>query len=148
MYCSVLPATYQFQENKVTLQQPAALSTCSTTAANLAAAITMISLTNSAKISLFFTNSNDSPSPFNIVFQTNHKYSLRKRSSVAFRTPKKQTWSCSATDQPQPLNPHEQPKFKKKQPHDADKEKGIDPVGFLTKHGISHKAFAFFLRER
>lgn len=27
-------------------------------------------------------------------------------------------------------------------------EKGTDPVGFLTKLGISHKAFAQFLRER
>ncbi|GAB2277765.1 1,4-alpha-glucan-branching enzyme 3, chloroplastic/amyloplastic [Dionaea muscipula] len=27
-------------------------------------------------------------------------------------------------------------------------EKRIDPVGFLTKHGITHKAFAQFLRER
>jgi hypothetical protein len=31
---------------------------------------------------------------------------------------------------------------------DSDGEKGYDPVAFLVKRGISHKAFAQFLRER
>uniref|UniRef100_A0A2N9HG43 1,4-alpha-glucan branching enzyme n=1 Tax=Fagus sylvatica TaxID=28930 RepID=A0A2N9HG43_FAGSY len=53
---------------------------------------------------------------------------------------------CSATEQPQqPPPPPKQPKKKK---NVTEGEKGVDPVGFLTKHGISNKAFAQFLRER
>jgi 1,4-alpha-glucan branching enzyme len=51
---------------------------------------------------------------------------------------------CSATEQPkQP--PQQHPKKKKSV---AESGKGVDPVGFLTKLGISNKAFAMFLRER
>lgn len=53
---------------------------------------------------------------------------------------------CSATEPPQqPPPPPKQPKKKK---NVTEGEKGVDPVGFLTKHGISNKAFAQFLRER
>ncbi|KAL8505523.1 hypothetical protein ACS0TY_016681 [Phlomoides rotata] len=60
---------------------------------------------------------------------------------------------CFAADHP-PSQPHNlnqqksQRPRKKTQPLDADKKDGIDPVGFLSKHGITDKAFAQFLRER
>ncbi|XP_027062308.1 1,4-alpha-glucan-branching enzyme 3, chloroplastic/amyloplastic isoform X1 [Coffea eugenioides] len=110
----------------------------------------MVPLTSSTKIALLSTNTNGYP-PLKFPFQIGKKNTFRKCNSFGFRSPKKQSWSCSASEQPQPLNPPQQnekrqPKFKKKQTKHADK--GVDPVGFLTKHGISHKAFAFFLRER
>ncbi|KAL0000770.1 hypothetical protein SO802_014551 [Lithocarpus litseifolius] len=55
---------------------------------------------------------------------------------------------CSATEQPQPRPQQQQQPKKKKKKNETESEKGVDPVGFLTKHGISHKAFAIFLRER
>ncbi|TQD84715.1 hypothetical protein C1H46_029738 [Malus baccata] len=57
--------------------------------------------------------------------------------------PRKTPIACSATEQPKR---RQKPPKKKKSV--ADGEKGVDPVGFLTKHGISHKQFAQFLRER
>ncbi|KAI3466267.1 hypothetical protein Pfo_022930 [Paulownia fortunei] len=62
---------------------------------------------------------------------------------------------CLAADhsQSQPQGPqqqqqHSQRPRKKTRLLDTDKKDGIDPVGFLTKHGITNKAFAQFLRER
>ncbi|CBI26672.3 1,4-alpha-glucan-branching enzyme 3, chloroplastic/amyloplastic [Vitis vinifera] len=66
----------------------------------------------------------------------------RARNRVPF--PKKKwrnRWRCSAAEQPQ------QHRTKKKKPQ-AEADKGIDPVGFLTKLGISHKQLSQFLRER
>lgn len=60
--------------------------------------------------------------------------------------PRKFKIICSATEQPQPPPPQQRQHPKKK--NVAEGEKGVDPVGFLTKLGISHKAFAQFLRER
>lgn len=57
--------------------------------------------------------------------------------------PKKTKIGCSAAGQPQ--RQQRQPKKKKTV---TGGEKGVDPVGFLTKFGISHKQFAQFLRER
>ncbi|KAH0987226.1 hypothetical protein GBA52_014403 [Prunus armeniaca] len=57
--------------------------------------------------------------------------------------PKKTQIACSATEQPKG-----QQKRPKKKKSVTDSEKGIDPVGFLTKFGISHKQFSQFLRER
>ncbi|EPS63977.1 hypothetical protein M569_10804, partial [Genlisea aurea] len=37
---------------------------------------------------------------------------------------------------------------KKSQQLDADEKDYVNPVGFLSKYGITHKAFALFLRER
>ncbi|KAL0310998.1 UNVERIFIED_CONTAM: 1,4-alpha-glucan-branching enzyme 3, chloroplastic/amyloplastic [Sesamum angustifolium] len=57
--------------------------------------------------------------------------------------------NCSAADHPQSQPRRSQrPRKKKKQQLDADKKDGIDPVGFLAKHGITNKAFAQFIRER
>ncbi|KAL3508461.1 hypothetical protein ACH5RR_027862 [Cinchona calisaya] len=122
----------------------------------------MISLTNSTKISPLSPTSNDSPLNFLFLSSSssnnNNKHAFQNRSSVSFGFgfPTKQYWrSCSsARELPHPQDPSQQhkkrqPKFKKNPSEDSsDKEKGVDPVGFLTKHGISHKAFAFFLRER
>ncbi|KAF5198116.1 hypothetical protein FRX31_012297, partial [Thalictrum thalictroides] len=49
-------------------------------------------------------------------------------------------WKCSATEQPK----HG---FKRITTSSIDVDKGTNPVGFLNKHGITHKAFAQFLRE-
>ncbi|KAM3396298.1 1,4-alpha-glucan-branching enzyme 3, chloroplastic/amyloplastic isoform X1 [Capsicum galapagoense] len=52
---------------------------------------------------------------------------------------------CSATEQPQ-RRKQRAGKYKKEK--SEEEEKGIDPVGFLSKYEINHKAFAQFLRER
>lgn len=54
---------------------------------------------------------------------------------------------CSATERPKQQGEKQQHQSKRKK-NVPDGEKGIDPVGFLTKSGISHKQFAQFLRER
>jgi 1,4-alpha-glucan branching enzyme len=51
------------------------------------------------------------------------------------------------------LNNNGSKKKKKKKKGDDETEKdeekkGINPVGFLTRLGISHKQLAYFLRER
>ncbi|KAI5658445.1 hypothetical protein M9H77_27238 [Catharanthus roseus] len=111
----------------------------------------MISLTNPARISLSSTSPNGFP--FNFLSQSS-KNSLRYH-RVAFRFQRKKTWCCAAAEKPQQQPSSQQnkqkrrpPKQKKYQTEEADQEKGIDPVGFLTKQGIAHKAFAQFLRER
>lgn len=55
-------------------------------------------------------------------------------------------WRCSAAEQPQQQGQKQRPPKQKR--NRSDEESGIDPVGFLTKYGITHKAFAQFLRER
>ncbi|KAM7498912.1 hypothetical protein LguiA_023326 [Lonicera macranthoides] len=57
--------------------------------------------------------------------------------------PYRRNWRCSATDQP----PQRQRKSKNAKV-ELKREKGVDPVGFLPKFDISHKAFNHFLRER
>nr|XP_043628335.1 1,4-alpha-glucan-branching enzyme 3, chloroplastic/amyloplastic isoform X2 [Erigeron canadensis] len=62
--------------------------------------------------------------------------SITFRPTIVFPTKK---WRCSVSPgQPPPPNHR-----KSKNP-----ESGIDPVGFLSKFGISHKGFALYLRER
>ncbi|PON41200.1 Glycoside hydrolase [Parasponia andersonii] len=66
---------------------------------------------------------------------------------VAF--PKKVKIVCSAPEQPKQQDERRQRSTRKKtKKSESDGEKGIDPVGFLTKRGISHKQFAQFLRDR
>lgn len=59
---------------------------------------------------------------------------------------------CFAADQSrqQPQGPGKktQRPRKKSPPPDSGRKDGIDPAGFLAKHGITNKAFAQFLRER
>ncbi|XP_071730229.1 1,4-alpha-glucan-branching enzyme 3, chloroplastic/amyloplastic [Rutidosis leptorrhynchoides] len=63
------------------------------------------------------------------------------RRTVVFPTNK---WRCSVTPGQQPP-----PNQRQRQLKDSESdEKGIDPVGFLSKSGISHKGFALYLRER
>ncbi|XP_057977494.1 1,4-alpha-glucan-branching enzyme 3, chloroplastic/amyloplastic [Malania oleifera] len=75
--------------------------------------------------------------------------------STAQRVAFSRKWRCLATQKSQQQhhsqNPERPPQSKNKKrsgPTDGDKDKGIDPAGFLTKLGISHKPFAQFLRER
>lgn len=58
--------------------------------------------------------------------------------------PCKKYWRCSAADPP----PQQQRQSKNKKLQSSYDEKGVDPVGFLPKFGISDKAFAQYLRER
>uniref|UniRef100_A0A803LY39 Glycosyl hydrolase family 13 catalytic domain-containing protein n=1 Tax=Chenopodium quinoa TaxID=63459 RepID=A0A803LY39_CHEQI len=53
-------------------------------------------------------------------------------------------WRCS-TSSKQPQQQQNQPK---KGEESSTSEKRVDPVGFLTRLGITHKAFSQFLRER
>ncbi|XP_059443390.1 1,4-alpha-glucan-branching enzyme 3, chloroplastic/amyloplastic [Corylus avellana] len=69
-----------------------------------------------------------------IQFQSQHR-----QQRLTF--PRKIKIICSATEQPSQQHPQ-------KKKNVAESKKGVDPVGFLTKLGISHKAFAHFLRER
>ena len=70
---------------------------------------------------------------------------------------KVRTTKCTAStnqQQQQDLNSNDGKKKKKKkkkgddETEEDEEKKGINPVGFLTRLGISHKQFAFFLRER
>ncbi|CAL5335654.1 unnamed protein product [Camellia sinensis] len=99
----------------------------------------MSSLTLPIRISLpsndsFFNvqsnKNNDKTHPKLLFFPNNNNYKLR----------------CSATDQPPPPPPPRRRQSKNTKTK-SDAEKGIDPVGFLTKLGISNKLFAQFLRE-
>ncbi|XP_058788144.1 1,4-alpha-glucan-branching enzyme 3, chloroplastic/amyloplastic [Vicia villosa] len=93
--------------------------------------------------------------PLNIFFfhqtQSTPSSSLLHPQTVTFSRRKTTLkTACSGSQQ----NPQQQQKQKKKQFNtdsndtDSDGEKGYDPVGFLVKRGITHKAFAQFLRER
>ncbi|KAL6205461.1 hypothetical protein ACLB2K_022720 [Fragaria x ananassa] len=73
----------------------------------------------------------------NLTFLQSHYPNRPQRITFPLKKLKTQI-GCSATGQQRP------PK-KKKTPSD---EKGVDPVGFLSKFDISHKQFAQFLRER
>ena len=96
----------------------------------------MTSLSLPTKIFLY-------PNSPSIQFQSQHRPPQR----LTF--PRNIKIICSATEQPQPQpQPQQQQPKKKKKKNETESEKGVDPVGFLTKHGISHKAFAIFLRER
>ncbi|KAG7957689.1 hypothetical protein I3843_11G187700 [Carya illinoinensis] len=78
------------------------------------------------------------PNSLSIQFQSQHR-----RQRLTF--PRKVKIICSAAEQPQQPPPRQQYPKKK---NVTEGEKGVDPVGFLTKLGISHKTFAQFLRER
>ncbi|XP_024960651.1 1,4-alpha-glucan-branching enzyme 3, chloroplastic/amyloplastic [Cynara cardunculus var. scolymus] len=67
--------------------------------------------------------------------------SFTRRRSIVF--PSKQ-WRCSVS----PGQPHPPKQRQRQFKNTEDGEKGVDPVGFLSKSGISHKGFALYLRER
>ncbi|KAH7843944.1 hypothetical protein Vadar_022665 [Vaccinium darrowii] len=86
-----------------------------------------------------FLPSNDSSSNFR------PKANFKCQQKIVFSRTK---WRCSAGDQPQQKPQQQQQRQSKKNTKQSEVEKGIDPVGFLTKLDISHKPFAQFLRER
>lgn len=79
---------------------------------------------------------------------TLHFVPLNRLHTIQFlHKPKSKTKiACSATEH-QPQQQKQSKDTKKKKPS-SEEDKGIDPVGFLGKLDISHKAFAQFLRER
>ncbi|KAG4920812.1 hypothetical protein JHK82_049752 [Glycine max] len=81
---------------------------------------------------------------------TSFPHSQTKPQNVTFQRRKTTTKACAASENPnQRQNPKQnQKEAKTKNAGDDDGEKGINPAGFLAKRGISHKAFAQFLRER
>ncbi|KAL5164768.1 1,4-alpha-glucan-branching enzyme 3, chloroplastic/amyloplastic [Glycine soja] len=81
---------------------------------------------------------------------TSFPHSRTKPQNVTFQRRKTTTKACAASENPnQRQNPKQnQKEAKTKNAGDDDGEKGINPAGFLAKRGISHKAFAQFLRER
>ncbi|KAL7583525.1 1,4-alpha-glucan-branching enzyme 3, chloroplastic/amyloplastic [Lactuca sativa] len=69
--------------------------------------------------------------------------SINHRRAVVFPSKK---WRCSISPGQPPPPP---PKQRQRQSKNSESgEKGIDPVGFLSKSGITHKGFALYLRER
>ncbi|MED6145929.1 1,4-alpha-glucan-branching enzyme 3, chloroplastic/amyloplastic [Stylosanthes scabra] len=72
-----------------------------------------------------------------------HSQSQTKPQTLTFIPTTTPTIRASASASENPQKQHHNPP---NTPSDADK--GINPVGFLVKRGISHKAFGQFLRER
>ncbi|KAL6975262.1 1,4-alpha-glucan-branching enzyme 3, chloroplastic/amyloplastic [Sarracenia purpurea var. burkii] len=99
----------------------------------------MISLTLSARISL------PPGDPFPDL-RSNRTFKSHRK--ILFPKTK---WRCSAGDQSQPQQ--KPPQRRRRSPSENKKnqlegEKGMDPVGFLTRLDIANKPFAQFLRER
>ncbi|CAK8534659.1 unnamed protein product [Lathyrus sativus] len=92
--------------------------------------------------------------PLNIFFfhqtQTTPTSSFLHHQTVTFfRRKTTLKTACSGSQQnPQQRQSQRKKKLFNTNDTDSDGEKGYDPVGFLVKRGISHKAFAQFLRER
>ncbi|KAG7024931.1 1,4-alpha-glucan-branching enzyme 3, chloroplastic/amyloplastic, partial [Cucurbita argyrosperma subsp. argyrosperma] len=84
-------------------------------------------------------------------YKTNHllllPHSRSTLQSIALSRKLKLKIICSASEHSQHAEPAKY-QHSKKTKSVSDGEKGVDPVGFLTKLGISHKQFAHFLRER
>ncbi|KAG6592053.1 1,4-alpha-glucan-branching enzyme 3, chloroplastic/amyloplastic, partial [Cucurbita argyrosperma subsp. sororia] len=84
-------------------------------------------------------------------YKTNHllllPHSRSTLQSIALSRKLKLRIICSASEHSQHAEPAKY-QHSKKTKSVSDGEKGVDPVGFLTKLGISHKQFAHFLRER
>ncbi|KAL9441653.1 hypothetical protein AB3S75_020200 [Citrus x aurantiifolia] len=96
----------------------------------------MTSLSLNTKISL---NPNNSALHFNAPNKLQHT-NFPKKGKIKIKV------TCSATDQPP--QQQQQQTYSKKKRNASEGDKGIDPVGFLNKVGITHKPLAQFLRER
>lgn len=96
----------------------------------------MTSLSLKTKISL---NPNNSALHFNAPNKLQHTH-FPKKGKIKIKV------TCSATDQPP--QQQQQQTYSKKKRNASEGDKGIDPVGFLNKVGITHKPLAQFLRER
>ncbi|KAD4178773.1 hypothetical protein E3N88_27364 [Mikania micrantha] len=84
--------------------------------------------------------------PVSLRPTTDVSFSLRKtthRRSDSVFFPNK--WRCCSVSPGQPPPPKQRQRQTK---NSESGEKGIDPVGFLSKSGITHKGFALYLRER
>lgn len=84
-------------------------------------------------------------SPVKCITLFSHNYNQKnKKHTPPHRIifPRKNYWRCEAAKSPPPPR---QPRSTKPDPN---YEKGVNPVGFLTKFNISDKPFAQFLRER
>ncbi|GLT57511.1 hypothetical protein SLA2020_304790 [Shorea laevis] len=85
------------------------------------------------------------------LYPDNRKFHFQPQSEfqiITFPRKVKLKIRCSATNPQQQEEKQRGNNPKKKKKNVAGSEKGVDPVGFLTKLGITHRAFAQFLRER
>ncbi|PIN01725.1 1,4-alpha-glucan branching enzyme/starch branching enzyme II [Handroanthus impetiginosus] len=101
----------------------------------------MISLINPPQISTFPVNSSLPKRNYTAYTSGGRIFLSSNRKNYKYKC------KCSAAAD-HPRQRQSQRLSKKTQRHDSDKKDGIDPVGFLAKHGITNKAFAQFLRER
>jgi 1,4-alpha-glucan branching enzyme len=89
---------------------------------------------------------------FNQIQTTPTSSNFQHPQTVTFSRRKTTLKTACSGSQQNPQQHQKQQKKKKKEFNtndtDSDGEKGYDPVAFLVKRGISHKAFAQFLRER
>ncbi|XP_010926176.1 1,4-alpha-glucan-branching enzyme 3, chloroplastic/amyloplastic isoform X2 [Elaeis guineensis] len=69
-------------------------------------------------------------------------------SSAGTLSPRQWKWKCSSSAQEQPPKQQQQQKKPPRRSPTNKSEPNADPVGFLSKKGISDRAFAQFLRER
>ncbi|XP_048235255.1 1,4-alpha-glucan-branching enzyme 3, chloroplastic/amyloplastic isoform X3 [Ricinus communis] len=93
----------------------------------------MTSLLSTKSFFALYPNSNAHNLPFQFKSQ-----SINLSNKIKFKI------DCTAANQP----PKQQKHSKKTRETETEDEKGINPVGFLTRLCISHKQFAQFLRER
>ncbi|KAL6543147.1 1,4-alpha-glucan-branching enzyme 3, chloroplastic/amyloplastic [Orobanche hederae] len=109
----------------------------------------MISLTQPPQFSSLPLNSPFSSSNYvggRVFFPPNFKNNIYK--AKCFAADQSHSQSQSQGPKQQQQNQNAETPRKKNQELDTDKKDGIDPVGFLAKHGITSKTLAQFLRER
>ncbi|CAI9773428.1 unnamed protein product [Fraxinus pennsylvanica] len=101
----------------------------------------MISLAHTTWIPLLPTSSSVHNFPFPQSDRTHHHHV--RVSLPASKKKRRNKCKCTAADYSQ-----SKPQQHRKTRQPGAEKEGVDPVGFLAKHGITHKAFAQFLRER
>ncbi|XP_074564650.1 1,4-alpha-glucan-branching enzyme 3, chloroplastic/amyloplastic [Curcuma longa] len=63
-------------------------------------------------------------------------------------SPPRRTWKCCSSPEEKPSSLQQRQKNPPRSSSSRKSEPEIDPVGFLSRFGISHRAFAQFLRDR
>ncbi|KAK9673873.1 hypothetical protein RND81_12G195300 [Saponaria officinalis] len=95
-------------------------------------------------ITLTNSPTNSSPFLFNNIFP---QFQFQFQPQILRTNFPTNKWRCSSSSSSSKQYPQQnQPKLRDDPSTTSDKR--VDPVGFLTRLGLSHKAFAHFLRER